>query len=131
MPCIILGATMIKNYQNKLLNDWELIFQQGLLTFWVFIAIRDSEQSVGEIIDKVTELTNKTYNPSEQTIYRLLRKQYDLELVNYREVAGNRGPNKRLYTLSSLGKELLTRFIERNIQLFQQPIIFNSKGDEI
>lgn len=117
---------MNANYSDKLLHDWELIFRQGLLTFWVFIAIRDTELSVGEILEKVAELTNATYNPSEQTLYRLLRKQYDLELVDYREVAGNSGPNKKLYTLSDLGKELLASFIERNIQLFKQPIIFKS-----
>lgn len=120
---------MNEKYSDKLLNDWELIFRQGLLTFWVFIAIREVELSVGEIIDKVKELTNQTYNPSEQTLYRLLRKQYDLELVDFREVAGNSGPNKKLYTLSPLGRELLASFIERNIRLFQQPIIFKSKGD--
>ena|SRR5688572_10386694 len=122
---------MNERYGNKLLNDWELIFRQGLLTFWVFIAIRDTELSVGEIIDKVRKLTNRTYSPSEQTLYRLLRKQYALELVDYREVAGNSGPNKKLYTLSPLGRELLISFIDRNILLFQQSIIFKSKGDKV
>lgn len=120
---------MNKNYSEKLLDDWELIFRQGLLTFWVFIAIREAELSVGEIINKVKELTNQTYNPSEQTLYRLLRKQYNLELVDFKEVAGNSGPNKKLYSLSPLGKELLANFIERNVRLFQQPIIFKGEGD--
>ena len=117
-----------ESYKNKLLNDWELIFRQGLLTFWVFVAIRDTELSVGQIIGKVSEMTNSTYNPSEQTLYRLLRKQYSLELVDYREVAGNSGPNKKLYTLSALGTNLLADFTERNIRLFQQSIIFKSNN---
>lgn len=116
---------MNEAYIEKLLHDWELIFRQGLLTFWVFLAIRDTKLSVAEIANKVSELTNKTYNPSEQTIYRLLRKQYGLELVDYSEVAGNSGPNKKLYSLSSLGKQLLIDFTERNIRLFQQSIVFN------
>jgi len=119
---------MKRNYQDKLLHDWEHIFRQGLLTFWVFLAIRESRLTVGEIVTKVSILTNATYLTSEQTIYRLLRKQYDLELVDYTEIPGNSGPNKKVYSLSPLGRELLTRFIERNICLFQQPAIFkNSK----
>lgn len=123
---------MDQAYKHKLLDDWELIFRQGLLTFWVFVAIRDNELDVSQILGKVAELTNKTYTPSEQTLYRLLRKQYDLELVDYREVPGNSGPNKKLYTLSPLGTELLVAFIERNISLFRQPIIFKTvKGDNL
>lgn len=119
---------MDDDYKNKLLHDWELIFRQGLLTFWVFVAIRDEALSVDAIATKVAGLTHKTYNPSDQTLYRLLRKQYDLELVDYTEVASNSGPNKKLYTLSPLGGELLSSFIERNIRLFQQPM-FKNKGD--
>lgn len=121
---------MNEDYETKLLLDWKLIFRQGLLTFWVFVAIRDAELSVSKIHGTVAELTNKTYNPSEQTLYRLLRKQYELELVDYREAVGNSGPNKKLYVLSPLGRKLLAIFIERNIRLFQQPVIFKSKGEK-
>lgn len=114
----------MNKYKDKLLHDWELIFRQGLLTFWVFLAIQDQGCTVGQIVDKVSSLTNGTYLTSEQTVYRLLRKQYDLELVNYREIPGNSGPNKKIYTLSPLGRELLAGFIDRNIRLFQQSIIF-------
>lgn len=121
---------MSKTYEDTLLDNWELIFRQGLLTFWVFIAIRDTALSVDQIIERVSALTNNTYITSEQTIYRLLRKQYDLELVDYVEVAGNGGPNKKMYTLSPLGTSLLTTFVDRNIRLFQQPIIFNNTEEK-
>lgn len=35
---------------------------------------------------KVEDLTNGSYVAAEQTLYRVLRKNYDLELVDYREV---------------------------------------------
>lgn len=121
---------MSKTYEDTLLDNWELIFRQGLLTFWVFIAIRDNALSVEQIIDSVSKLTNSTYITSEQTVYRLLRKQYDLELVDYSEVAGNGGPNKKLYQLSPLGTKLLANFIDRNIRLFQQPIIYSKSKEK-
>lgn len=122
---------MSKSYEQKLLDDWEAVFQQGLLTFWVFIALKDSQLSVAEIQQRVADLTGGSYTAADQTLYRLLRKQYELELVDYVEAPGNSGPNKKLYTLSPLGKKLLKQFAERNISPFHSPdIITLSKKKE-
>ncbi|MGB4759136.1 MAG: PadR family transcriptional regulator [Candidatus Saccharimonadales bacterium] len=122
---------MSKQYQQKLLEDWEAVFQQGLLTFWVFVALRDEQLAVAEIQRRVAELTNGTYVAADQTLYRLLRKQYELELVDFVEAPGSGGPNKKLYTLSFLGKKLLKRFAERNISPFHSPeIITLSKKED-
>ncbi len=116
---------MEPGYTASLLKNWESIFRQGMLTFWVFIAIHEDELATKEIVQRVATLTNNTYLTSEQTIYRLLRKHYDLELVDFREIPGNSGPNKKLYRLSPIGKKLLHDFTKRNIRLFQQPVINN------
>ncbi len=133
IACIILG--MSKSYEQKLLTDWEDIFRQGLLTFWVFVALKDKKLSVVEIKQRVEDLTETTYSAAEQTLYRLLRKHYDLELVDYEEVPGKGGPKKKLYTLSPLGKELLSDFAQRNISLFNQEQIIKlskkGKNNEI
>jgi DNA-binding PadR family transcriptional regulator len=114
---------MKKTYEQQLLQNWEEIFRQGLLTFWVFVAIRVNQLSVAQIQQEVKELTNGTYSPADQTIYRLLRKNYDLELVDYNEVSSSNGPNRKLYSLSRLGHTLLTDFTNRNIKLFAQRAI--------
>lgn len=111
---------MKKSYEEKLLNDWETVFKQGLLTFWVLVALKDKSMTTGEIRDAVSELTNGSYNTSEQALYRSLRKYYDLELVDYEEVENPKGPKRKVYTLSKLGSEVLQEFAKRNISLFLQ-----------
>ena len=95
---IILG--MSKEYEQKLLDDWSDIFRQGLLTFWVFVVINDKPLSVSDIQSQVDKIT------------------YDLETVDFTEIASRSGPKKKLYTLSPLGKILLKKFMEQNISLF-------------
>jgi len=110
-----------KSYEQKLLSDWEDVFRQGLLTFWVLMVLVDDELSVPGIKEAVEKLTKGRYVAAEQTLYRLLRKQYELELVDYTEVASENGPMKKKYSLSPLGRKLLQEFSRRNISLFHQP----------
>lgn len=111
---------MSKPYEQKLLDDWSDIFRQGLLTFWVFVVINNNPLTVSEIHHQVGKVTCGSYSAAEQTLYRLLRKQYDLETVDFTEVASRSGPKKKLYELSPLGKRLLEAFAEQNISLFYQ-----------
>lgn len=112
---------MKSNYQEKLLVNWEEVFKQGLLTFWIFIALYDEELDVQGIKKRIEQLTRNSYSAADQTLYRVLRKHYDLELVDFREIPGSGGPKKKLYKLSGLGKKLLRDFTRRNIALFAQP----------
>ncbi len=116
---------MKNNYENRLLEEWESVFQQGLLTFWLFVVIRNKKLSTAEIRLAIEKLTNGTYSAAEQSLYRLLRKQYVLETVDYNEVKVKGAPNRKLYTLTPIGKRLLQRFMERNISLFLQPEVRN------
>lgn len=118
--CIIHPVMKI-SYEEKLLSDWEDIYRQGLLTFWIFIAIQDKELDVAQVKQRVEQLTHDSYSAAEQSLYRVLRKHYELETVNMREVPTGNGPNRKLYSLSKLGKRLLQRFTQRNITLFNQP----------
>jgi len=123
---------MKHSYEEKLLNNWEDVFRQGLLTFWVFVTIKTDSLSVSEIKKGVNNLTDGMYNPTEQSLYRLLRKHYELELVDYTESPGRSGPNKKLYHLSPLGMQILVRFSRRNICLFHQKEVklLLKKGDK-
>ncbi len=76
---------------------------------------------VQAIRQRIEVLTDKSYATSDQTLYRALRKHYDLELVDYREIPSNSGPKKKLYKLSVLGSQLLSEFTARNISLFLKP----------
>lgn len=122
----------MNTYEEKLLTDWEDIFRQGLLTFWLFVALQNNELDVQGLKKRIEELTDSSYVTAEQTLYRVLRKHYDLELVDYREVQSVGGPKKKLYTLSALGRQLLHEFTTRNIRLFAQPEVQNLiRGEKI
>jgi DNA-binding PadR family transcriptional regulator len=114
---------MKMSYEEKLLADWEDVFRQGLLTFWIFVALDKEELDVQGLKQRIGKLTDDAYSAADQTLYRVLRKHYELELVDFREVPGSGGPPRKLYRLSTLGERLLRKFTARNILLFEQAAV--------
>ena len=107
-----------QNYKNDLLTSWEETYKKGLLTFWLLLSLRDNRLYIGEIKDFIKSATKGTISCEDQSIYRSLRKYYDLEMVDFELREGHKGPNRKHYFLTELGRELLQEFTERNINLF-------------
>lgn len=103
---------------EELLEAWEATYKKGQLTLWVFLALREGEKYVDEIHAFVTDRSKGTIVCEEQSLYRMLRKFRDLELVDYTTKPGVGGPDRKYYFLTATGKVLLQRFSERNISLF-------------
>ncbi len=102
---------------NELLNAWEDTYKKGQLTFWVFLALRESPKCVDEIKESVVKLSEGTMSCEEQSLYRLLRKFLQLEMVSFETGKGNRGPDRKYYNLTVWGEKLFNRFVDRNIRL--------------
>ncbi len=102
---------------NELLNAWEDTYKKGQLTFWVFLALKESPKCVDEIKESVVKLSEGTMSCEEQSLYRLLRKFLQLEMVSFETGKGNRGPDRKYYNLTVWGGKLFNRFVERNIRL--------------
>lgn len=113
------------NYQ-ALLTTWEETYKKGQLTLWIFLSLRDGEKHVTEIRAFIKEFSQGTIICDEQSLYRALRKFYELAIVDFSSVKGNKGPDKKSYFLTPLGEKLLKEFLERNIRLF-----FNEKLIEL
>ncbi len=47
-----------------------------------------------------------------------MRKFYDLEMVDYESKDGDRGPERKYYFITDLGKEILQDFARRNLKVF-------------
>lgn len=109
-------------YKADLLTSWEETYKKGQLTFWMFLALRDKPLYVCEIKDFIESATNGTISCEDQSIYRSLRKYYDLEIVDYELRHGHKGPDRKYYFLTIIGKELLYKFTQRNIS-----ILYNKK----
>lgn len=114
---------MEDKYSERILSNWEEVFKQGLLTFWLFIALNESSLSVKELKLHIQRLTNQGYDPAEQTLYRSLRNHCQLNLVKFQEVDTKGGPKTKLYSLTELGQDVLYEFAGKNISLFYQPSV--------
>ena len=107
---------------NKLLSDllaaWEETYKKGQITLWIFLDLKEDKKYVDEIKTFVEEQSDQTMSCEEQSLYRTLRKFQHIGVVDHETGKGNKGPERKYYFLTDLGKSLLNEFINRNISLF-------------
>jgi PadR family transcriptional regulator, regulatory protein PadR len=106
---------------NKLLEAWELTFKKGQLSFWILLSLKQGPKFLDEIQAFMVLHSGGQLQFDEQSLYRSLRKFDDLELVRFSLHESNKGPNLKQFEITPLGKDLLQKFIDRNISLFYQP----------
>jgi len=109
----------------ELLTAWEENYKKGQLTFWVFLSLKDGKKYVDEIKSFVEDQSNNTMTCESQSLYRNLRKYQHVGVVNFETGEGNKGPERKYYYLTDLGRSLLNSFIDRNINLFFKERIKN------
>ena len=109
---------MTKNILPDLLSSWEETYKKGQLTLWIFLALKDGQKYVDEIKEFIENKSKNTINCEEQSLYRNLRKYEHIDVVTFENKKGNKGPDRKYYSLTKMGNELLEKFIERNIELF-------------
>lgn len=115
---IVLVAKKDTSSVQDLLEAWEATYKKGQLTLWVFLALREGEKYVDEIHAFVALRSKETIVCEEQSLYRMLRKFRDLELVGFTTRPGAGGPERKYYFLTDTGQVLLRQFSQRNIALF-------------
>ena len=101
-----------------LLSAWEETYKKGQLTLWIFFSLQDGRKYVDEIKSFVEQKSNGVMLCEEQSLYRSLRKYEHIGVVEHEAGAGHKGPERKYYYLTDLGKELFRQFVERNIYLF-------------
>jgi len=111
------------NLVDELLSAWEETYKKGQLTLWIFLALKDGKKYVDEIKLFIEIESKHTMQCEEQSLYRNLRKLHHIGAVDFESGKGHKGPERKYYYLTALGKDLLAKFVERNIQLFFSPNI--------
>lgn len=106
-----------------LLADWNETYKKSQLGFWILLAISDSEKYMAEILTFLADTSRGSLEVKEQSLYRALRRFKGMGLVTITEHPSPNGPNRKYFTLSSMGKILLARFIDQNISPMYSPAI--------
>jgi PadR family transcriptional regulator PadR len=105
----------MNNTSVKLVQDWEAIYKKGQLTFWVLLSLYDSPKRMDEIKEFIDDVTNSQFSVDDQSMYRALRRYYDTEFVAFDFQKNPNGPDWKIYSITPLGRSVLTQFTRRNI----------------
>lgn len=104
-----------------LLDQWESVYKKGLLTFWLLLLLHERPMYAFEMGELLAQVGQGTVTADEKSLYRALRRFEAMDLVESTWQPSDIGPRRRYYHLTELGLELLKRFSQRNILLFQEP----------
>lgn len=107
-----------KDKLEQLLASWEEIYKKGQLTLWIFLSLQEGEKYVDEIKSFVEEKSNRTMTCEEQSLYRIFRKFEHVGILEYELRKGNKGPDRKYYHMTDMGRDLFSQFVKRNIHLF-------------
>lgn len=110
---------------ETLLLQWEETYKKGLLSFWLLLLLAQRKAYAYEIKDAISELSQNTISAEDNSIYRALKRLSQSGLVTSEVQPSANGPDRRYFFLTDLGWELLSRFITRNILVFQHPEVAN------
>jgi len=108
---------------EQLLTQWEGTYKKGLLSFWLLLLLSQRKAYPYEMKAAIEELSQNSISADENSIYRALKRLAQSGIVDSEVQPSESGPNRRYFFLTALGQELLTRFISRNILIFQHPIV--------
>ncbi|HEX6270743.1 MAG TPA: PadR family transcriptional regulator [Anaerolineales bacterium] len=106
---------------NQLLENWEGVYKKGLLTFWLLLLLDEKSCYPYEMGAEVTRLSEGIISADDNSIYRAISRFEEMGLVISQSGESKLGPPRKYYRLTKKGRELLRRFIERNILIFQHP----------
>jgi PadR family transcriptional regulator PadR len=108
---------------DRLLENWESVYKKGLLTFWLLLLLNERPCYPYEMSAEVVRLSGGTISADDNSIYRAISRFEEMGLVVSERVESQLGPPRKYYRLTEDGRELLRRFIQRNILIFQQPAV--------
>ena len=114
---------MTQDDLKQLLTQWEGTYKKGLLSFWLLLLLAQRKAYPYEMKAAIEELSQNSISADENSIYRALKRLAQSGVVDSEEQPSDSGPNRRYFSLTELGQELLAGFISRNILVFQHPVV--------
>lgn len=120
---ILVEYEVANNDISELLTRWEETYKKGLLSFWILLLLYERSSYPYEMSAEVAKISQDTISVDDNSIYRALNRFEAVGIVKSELQQSNAGPQRRYYSLTDTGKALLTRFIQRNIQVFETPSV--------
>jgi PadR family transcriptional regulator PadR len=108
---------------EQLLENWESVYKKGLLTFWLLLLLDEKPSYPYEMSAAVQNISQGMITADENSIYRAIKRFEEMGLVLSQPQESKLGPTRKYYRLTEIGHELLRRFIERNIHVFEIPAV--------
>ena len=112
--------TMAHSNIDDLLTQWEEAYKKGLLTFWILLLLHEQPRYAFELSTAIAAASNETISADDQSVYRALKRFGGMKIVSSYWEDSPQGPQRKYHQLTDLGEELLRKFIQRNILLFQE-----------
>lgn len=114
---------MTNNDVSDLLTKWEETYKKGLLSFWILLLLYERASYPYEMSAEIAKISQGTVSVDDNSIYRALNRFEAVGIVRSELQQSSTGPQRRYYSLTTMGKDLLTAFIQRNIQVFETPSV--------
>ncbi len=114
---------MARNDIDDLLTKWEETYKKGLLSFWILLLLYERSSYPYEMSAEITKISQDTISVDDNIIYRALNRFESVGIVKSELRQSSTGPQRRYYSLTDMGKRLLAKFIQRNIQIFGTPSV--------
>jgi PadR family transcriptional regulator PadR len=110
---------MTSNGTDELLAKWEEVYKKGLLSFWMLLVLQRRPAYAFEMNALIQQLSQGTISADDNSLYRALSRFEDMGLVASQLCPSPSGPARRYYSLTPAGRDLLHRFIQRNVLVFR------------
>lgn len=108
---------------DDLLLKWEESYKKGLLSFWILLLLHERSTYPFEMRPLIEEISQGSISADDNSIYRALNRFQEVGIVSSENQPSSQGPDRRYYRLTGKGRQLLKRFIERNIRVFELPTV--------
>ena len=105
----------LDKYEQTLLNGWEDTHKQSQLTLWIMLALKNGPKHMNDIKTFISNWTNQTLLADDKSMYRALRRFNEADLIDFTNQPSQKGPDLKIYSLTETGKNVLNKFVERNV----------------
>ena len=114
----------VENLENVLLSGWEDVYLKSQLTLWLLLALKAGDKHMTEIKTFIDTATNGALSADDKSMYRSLRRLTAGEMIQFKLKPAKHGPDYKVYSLTKVGKQVLTMFLKRHITaIYYNPTI--------